>query len=425
MANKSKESNTKKMITTGCELLESGNYVEAKDIFEKLYESHPDNKEIQNYLGMVLFKLGLHTEAASLYKKLLDKVPNFPSLYLNLGIIYYKEGLLELAHEQFLKTLEFAPNNKRASNYLGLIYMNKEEFDKALKLFEQTGSKKMITEVKSRIKQAKQGAKGKPKGKPKVQAPEVKELVLEEYSGTGRRGVEKDAEFEHDAAAKEAAILPVSQIARKLKRETLAFADSLELVNIYDKFIKFNITDEVYTRLSLIESFSGNLNFKGANKIISKKETDILLGDPGDPIIRVSGGGSLVLCTDDHSITPFALESDTFYVKEEHLLAFEKNVKYENPSKEFSEDFELIKLNGTGVVVLISNDELFTHTIDAQNPLAIKLEYVIGWYGELRSRIIKGKNNIFKRREDTKWVTFKGEGSVFCHIKVKDAFTDK
>jgi len=122
------------------------------------------------------------------------------------------------------------------------------------------------------------------------------------------------------------------------------------------------------------------------------------------------------LCIGDQTITHFELTNEEFYLKEKHLLAFENSINYENTSKNFADDVDLIKLSGSGSVVIITDNKPICQLIDAANPLAIKLEYILGWHGELKSKIVKGKESLFKRREDSKWVTFKGEGDVFCLV---------
>lgn len=404
-------------LENGRELFESGNYIEAKDIFEALYANDPDNKELQNYLGMVLFKLGLHKEAMDLYKKLLEKVPNFPALHLNLGIIYFKEGLLDLAFEEFQNTLKFSPKNKKANNYLGLIHIQKGEFKEALEKFTITGSKTMIDEATQKLKEAKQSSKEemeqeKTKGKREAEKVSVKqavekvELAPESIMQKYPKGKEENT-----------AILHVGKIAEDMRRNVFNDGPDALFISRYKNLVRISVKDNVFSRLSMLESFSGDINFKGAYKIISKKKTNLLLGDADDPILNVFGNGSLILCLGDMNILSFTINDEVFYIKENHLLAFESAITYENASKNFADGFELVKLTGTGAVVIITENEAISQFIDDSHPLAIKLEYIIGWIGNLQSHIVKGKESLFKRREDSKWVTFKGDGYVFCLVK--------
>jgi hypothetical protein len=423
--NNLKENSVSSTINKGRELFESGNYVEAKDIFENLYKVYPDNKEIQSYLGMVFFKLGLHKEAERLYKNLLEKSPDSPSLHFNLGIIYYKEGLLDIAVEKFLKTVEFDPGNNRAQNYLGLIYTKKGHFDKALERFSITKSKKMIKEVQEKIRAAKKTILTMPKEGKKAEEKgfaEQKGSAEQTYDSKEKvlKGKEKlkIVDTKQDVThLEEKKPFCIKETAERLRKDSFKKVADTGFIEIYQNLVKLNITDMMYTRLSLLESFSGSLNFTGAYRIIQNKLTDLLLGEANDPIFRIFGNGSLILSIGDTVITPLALNNEGFYVKEKYLLAFEKDVTYENSSKTFAEDFELVRLSGTGMVLLITKNKPITQIIGEENPLAIKLEYLIGWYGDLTSRIIRGKEGVFKRQEDSKWTMFKGNGYVFCLIK--------
>jgi tetratricopeptide (TPR) repeat protein len=418
-ANKTKV-NLKKELSKGKELFTSGNYVDAKDIFETLYDTHPDDKEVQNYLGMVLFKLGLHKEAMELYKELLEKVPNFPSLHLNLGIIYYKEGLLDLAFEEFLNTLEFDPNNERAQNYLGLIHMAKGNYDEALTTFELTGSKKMIKDVKEKIRESKREEYYKKKtgiAGEKEEKPQKKEEPTERAISKGKGKVSFSDIKKVQAAARHDVVSTVKETAEELMRNIFMGGSDSDFIDTYQNLVKLNVKKEIYSKLSLLESFSGDLEFKGANKIIQKKKTDIPLGPSDDLIYNVVGDGSLLLSLGSQMITALYLDKEELYVKDKYLLAFEKSVNYENSSKAFDEESDLIKLSGSGAAILLSGNRPITQKIDKGSPLAIKLEYIIAWYGNLSSKIIKDKYSLFKVQDEAKWASFKGNGYVFCLVK--------
>lgn len=431
--NKVGEINITNEFNKGRELFDAGNYVDAKEIFEELFKNYPDHKEVQNYYGMVLFKLGLHKEAMDLYKRLLEKVPNFPSLHLNLGIIYYKEGLLELAFEEFINTLEFDPKNKRAQNYIGLIHMAKGNYEEALATFSITGSKKMIKDVKEKIREEKRSviqSKGKADNgvvNLKDLADEIgeKKEILKGKDKLNFADIKKSL-----SSIKTSNVTPLSVAPASIAESVSTVKDTAEdlmrnvfkgggtdFIDFYQNLMKINVKSEVYTRLSLLESFSGDLSFKGAYRIIQKKQTEIPLGATEDLIFNVFGRGSLILCLGSLKVTAFTLNNEDFYVQEKCLLAFEKSISYENSSSEFGEEFDLVKLSGKGTVILFTENKPFTQIIDENNPLAIKLEYIVGWYGGLSSNVIKGKEGMFKRREDSKWVTFKGNGFVFCLVK--------
>ena len=217
--------------------------------------------------------------------------------------------------------------------------------------------------------------------------------------------------------AKTENVSSVETTAVDLMRNVFKGDSENEFIDTYENLVKLNVRGELFTRLSLLDSYSGDLHSKPAYKVIKKEETKEVLGKQDDIIFNVYGSGSLILSLGTSNIVAFTLKNDEkFYIIEEHLLAFEKIVRYENSSSKFGDNHDMIKLIGKGTVVIINEKKPLTQAISETNPLTIKLDNIIGWYGKLKSKVIKDKESMFKRRKDAKWVRFTGEGFVFCRV---------
>ncbi|MFC1855445.1 AIM24 family protein, partial [Thermodesulfobacteriota bacterium] len=185
-----------------------------------------------------------------------------------------------------------------------------------------------------------------------------------------------------------------------------------------EDLLRINVRRGLCSKLNLLESFSGDIKFVGANKIVQKYNTDEMFGGKEGIFYDITGDGALVYALLNNKITPVNLDDEQFFVKEDYLLSFESSLQYENSARKFGEDFDLVKLTKSGTALLLSKTEIFTQKIDEKSPLNIRFDYIIGWHGNLKSKILRGQGSLFSRRSDAKWVTFTGNGYVFCAKKI-------
>jgi tetratricopeptide (TPR) repeat protein len=92
--------------------------------------------------GMELIKAEMqmagqrYEQAIPAYKEYLKKYPDSVPVHNKLGFAYLKTGQLDAAAEEFKSVLELEPGNCYAILYLGMTYLNRNEFGKAIDIWQ-------------------------------------------------------------------------------------------------------------------------------------------------------------------------------------------------------------------------------------------------------------------------------------------------
>jgi tetratricopeptide (TPR) repeat protein len=130
------------MFETGLQFYEQGNYVKAKETFNKILEINPDSARTYDARGTVYFALGNPENALNDYAKAIEIDPLFPPPYYNRGRLYSQQKNYERALSDLQKSVEVAPSffGYRANGNIGLIYHQMGEYDKALEAFNESMS---------------------------------------------------------------------------------------------------------------------------------------------------------------------------------------------------------------------------------------------------------------------------------------------
>lgn len=85
----------------GKELLASGSYFKAREVFHKALEFNPDDPEANNYLGRAYFYTSDNSKAKMFLQTAIAIKPDYADAYYNLGDVYLREGNLEVAMKNF------------------------------------------------------------------------------------------------------------------------------------------------------------------------------------------------------------------------------------------------------------------------------------------------------------------------------------
>ncbi|TFH39323.1 MAG: tetratricopeptide repeat protein [Bacteroidia bacterium] len=113
----------------------TGDYIKAIASLKAVYEE--DSYETNLRLGWLTYLSGNFTEAKAYYNRSINLMPF--SIEARYGLIYPAAAMGNWSEVmvQYEKILETCPNNSYAMHRLGLIYYGREEYDRALKLFEK------------------------------------------------------------------------------------------------------------------------------------------------------------------------------------------------------------------------------------------------------------------------------------------------
>lgn len=112
------------------------NSVDSKMAYEKALKIDPDNVDALSGLAMVLADVGDTVKAAELLKKVADKSPNLRTL-TQLADAYEQMREFKLAAQTLKRAVDMQPDNTELRRAYANILVQAEEFDAALKAFEE------------------------------------------------------------------------------------------------------------------------------------------------------------------------------------------------------------------------------------------------------------------------------------------------
>ncbi len=421
-------------LAKGGELLSSGKTSEAKDVLEKAYKLQPKNQKAQNLLGLAYFKQGTFERAAEIYEALVRDNPVDPTLRVNLGLVYLKTNALQRATREFETAVDLAPDHKKAHNYLGLAYAQGGEYARAKDSFVAAGSLTMaermeralrdpskaprvgaLDEEKTASPAAGLASKGKKRAPKVVEAKEAEvEVAIEVESAPQPEALEAEGgnpepapegqgetvepagqAMEPPAAAEPGLALLSGHEAVPVLTEltrVLAYSapDGPGPFEVSADGLMVQVQGEVLARLEGLVGAVGALQYVPEMKRFRGKATDKPFGDSERRMVRVSGNGTLLYAPRDAVYTPFELNEESAYFREDLVFAFQESIVFENgrvPSK-IAPDLHLVHLRGKGKVLLCLPAQLRSVAIATGFPCAVPLPVLVGWHGTLTPRVV-------------------------------------
>jgi pentatricopeptide repeat protein len=141
-------------------LMQKGQRDEAKEIFEKVLEEHPDDPTVLNGVGWFRMNTGDVPAAQQLFEKCLQASPSDIGAMNGLASCLKQQGRVDEAIELWKQMIEKHPSASAGAWGLAQIYLEMNEFDKALPLFEKMAKEQPENEaVQQGLAKAKEGAK--------------------------------------------------------------------------------------------------------------------------------------------------------------------------------------------------------------------------------------------------------------------------
>lgn len=101
------------------------------EILQNAIQRSPDNAELHQNLGMVLYQAQQNDLAEVEFRKAIELKANFAKAYNNLGLVLKKKGDLAQAEAQFKKALEIEPEYTYALSNLGIAFLEQRKFELA------------------------------------------------------------------------------------------------------------------------------------------------------------------------------------------------------------------------------------------------------------------------------------------------------
>jgi Flp pilus assembly protein TadD len=96
----------------------ASDFEEAFELWTRLLERSPDDRQALNALGLASAKLMRWDATASAFERLVKQTPNDPGAHFSLGVAYWRLSRLDDAKRSFRKTLELKPDHEKAAQSL-------------------------------------------------------------------------------------------------------------------------------------------------------------------------------------------------------------------------------------------------------------------------------------------------------------------
>ena len=127
-----------KSLEKGLDALDHGQWDEAMQIFESLSEDEPDQPAPAYYLGVAAAHGGHDVTAVDAFIRCASIDPGFEWVQANLGLILFRLDEIQLAEDHLLEALLQGPENADVLLHLGMIDARRQEYDRALRLYQQS-----------------------------------------------------------------------------------------------------------------------------------------------------------------------------------------------------------------------------------------------------------------------------------------------
>ena len=130
-------------------LAEQGETERAQELLEKAYQLEPENSNVIQLLASLYVKAGNVEDAMEMFDAAIDAEPDNANLYFNKAILHiqlaqnYDEGSddrlqqYQNALDAMNKALEINPDDLAAKERAGELYQQLEQWDEAVKIFEE------------------------------------------------------------------------------------------------------------------------------------------------------------------------------------------------------------------------------------------------------------------------------------------------
>jgi len=100
------------MASRGDQFFESGNYLQAIELYEKTLELKPDDVDTFNDLGLAYFYTRRPVMAVDTLKKGTEADPSFQRIWISLGFVLSSSGRIEEAKSALSKAIEMNPDSE-------------------------------------------------------------------------------------------------------------------------------------------------------------------------------------------------------------------------------------------------------------------------------------------------------------------------
>jgi tetratricopeptide (TPR) repeat protein len=124
-------------LTRAQEMIQAGQFEQARDLIEAQLKVDPSNVEANNLLGIVETNERNYNQAEHAFQQALRASPESKTSHNNLGNVYVTEQKFDLAEQEFRAVLKSAPADRDANYNLGLLLLAKGSPNGAIAHFQR------------------------------------------------------------------------------------------------------------------------------------------------------------------------------------------------------------------------------------------------------------------------------------------------
>jgi tetratricopeptide (TPR) repeat protein/uncharacterized protein (AIM24 family) len=427
-------------------LLQQGKYDIARQELELALLARPDDEDVLNLLSVAEFKRGNYHEAARAARTLLRNNPGSAILHANLGLIQFKAGVLGEAEDELRRAIDLQPDHARSHLHLGLLYRMRGKLGLALEHLRFAGAKRVVAELEEALRKAAREppsaraatrpaapvpappppeetpaapalrlappsrpmvstspatpgteflgepqGKGTAQGEPEGREPEARtaELPAPAESDVWEtiEAPFPEAELAEPAAEGRAAAAPgVSGQAEAEAEADAAKADAHPLFLVRpDGGLEITSRDVVFVRRGSVVWYSGKMRFAPEASF---------RGTRLEKILRADGKGHLFVNDPGRQAFRRDLAGQSLFVEGTRILALDHGLSFRlEPVHDFrmNRRVDVLKIHGTGSVVLSVGGALLAHEVSPDFPLNVSSRDLVAWTGDLVPSVLEDR----------------------------------
>jgi len=411
-------------------LLQQGKYDVARQELELALLARPDDEDVLNLLSVAEFKRGNYHEAARAARILLRNNPGSAILHANLGLIQFKAGVLGEAEDELRRALELQPDHARSHLHLGLLYRMRGKLGLALEHLRFAGAKRVVAEIEEALRKtvrdpasaraatrpAEPVSSAPPFAAPPATAetpappalrlaPPSRPLVSTspatpgtEFLGEPRARESREPEARMPAASPPEpdgwetveAPFPEAELSESAAGRGPApvfaesQADPLFLVRP-DGGLEITSRDVVFVRRGSVVWYSGKMRFAPEASF---------RGTRLEKILRADGKGHLFVNDPGRQAFKRDLAGESLFVEGSRVLALDHGLSFRlEPVHDFrmNRRVDVLKIHGTGSVVLSVGGALLAHEVSPDFPLNVSSRDLVAWTGDLVPSVLEDR----------------------------------
>lgn len=119
------------------ELLQLGFLNEAKELYELLLVSYPNEGELKVSLAEILIEMDKESDAISYLDSIQEDDPDYPRALLILADLYQMQGLVEVSENKLRQAKQLLPDESIIDFALGELYASEGKNNQAIKFYEE------------------------------------------------------------------------------------------------------------------------------------------------------------------------------------------------------------------------------------------------------------------------------------------------